>query len=599
MMKFSLATELDTRLVRDLAEDDPDKVLDRLESPGLLERHYRGEHIVLTMPTLVRELLREAYLARDAAAARTFHARLARWYAGHEGPDNDIIAVEHAVAGQDWRLVHEIWSEHGVRLGVVHRDRLRVALNSIPAETMTTYPGMQVTQLTLGRQPVDGQPAGWIAQTRTYAEISTRVLSRQRDVMPVADLIYTGTGHMVGLRLLGKFAESEKFARQVKAQTGERMTTEEPTGDRLGWFYLHRAITQTLVGDDDTAIRYYHRAWEHHLGSRATYLFAYVAANLAMTHVLRGEARTGQAWLEQYNAIEPTGTPADYLVGIGARDAAQSELAQLDDRSTATELWPFVAYLQAQYRLQFGHPGNALVSLDAGRAVYPPELTSSGAAALLLTRARADLLIVAEQGQRAGQLLDAYVAGTATADRTVLAVPRIRLRLLAGDNAAVLSMIGSFTAEQPTRVHDNLELLLLAAVAALRIGDSSGALRIMAHVPDVYEESRNLRAFATIPAAQREELFKLSGIELTPEEAATLRAHPEVYPAELILITLTKRENALLLALRAHASRQAIAEALYVSPNTVKTQIAGLYRKLGTTNRQDALIRAQELGLLS
>ena len=41
-------------------------------------------------------------------------------------------------------------------------------------------------------------------------------------------------------------------------------------------------------------------------------------------------------------------------------------------------------------------------------------------------------------------------------------------------------------------------------------------------------------------------------------------------------------------ALSGTGSRQAIAGALYVSVNTVKTQLASVYRRLGCTNRADA-----------
>jgi LuxR family transcriptional regulator, maltose regulon positive regulatory protein len=36
-----------------------------------------------------------------------------------------------------------------------------------------------------------------------------------------------------------------------------------------------------------------------------------------------------------------------------------------------------------------------------------------------------------------------------------------------------------------------------------------------------------------------------------------------------------------------------------VSVNTVRSQIQGIYRKVGTASRQEAVARARELGLLS
>jgi LuxR family maltose regulon positive regulatory protein len=122
---------------------------------------------------------------------------------------------------------------------------------------------------------------------------------------------------------------------------------------------------------------------------------------------------------------------------------------------------------------------------------------------------------------------------------------------------------------------------------------------LMRHALDIFQASKMLRVLATVPADAREDLLALAPFELTPDQLARLRAQPEVYPERLTIITLTKREQSLLIALETTASRQRIAASLYVSLNTVKTQMAGLYRKLNTATREDTLMRARQLGLLS
>jgi len=37
---------------------------------------------------------------------------------------------------------------------------------------------------------------------------------------------------------------------------------------------------------------------------------------------------------------------------------------------------------------------------------------------------------------------------------------------------------------------------------------------------------------------------------------------------------------------------------LYLSPNTIKTHTRALYRKLGVSDRQDAVAKARQLGLV-
>jgi LuxR family transcriptional regulator, maltose regulon positive regulatory protein len=62
--------------------------------------------------------------------------------------------------------------------------------------------------------------------------------------------------------------------------------------------------------------------------------------------------------------------------------------------------------------------------------------------------------------------------------------------------------------------------------------------------------------------------------------------------------TLTAAELRLLPLLTTHLSFREIAERLFVSRNTVKTQAISIYRKLGASSRSAAIERAAELGLL-
>jgi LuxR family maltose regulon positive regulatory protein len=61
---------------------------------------------------------------------------------------------------------------------------------------------------------------------------------------------------------------------------------------------------------------------------------------------------------------------------------------------------------------------------------------------------------------------------------------------------------------------------------------------------------------------------------------------------------LTKRELSLLQFLPTRMTNQEIADALYLSVNTVKTHLRSIYRKLGVIDRDAAVERSAELGLL-
>jgi LuxR family maltose regulon positive regulatory protein len=67
---------------------------------------------------------------------------------------------------------------------------------------------------------------------------------------------------------------------------------------------------------------------------------------------------------------------------------------------------------------------------------------------------------------------------------------------------------------------------------------------------------------------------------------------------EDLLDPLSERERQVLRYLPTLLSSAEIAGELFVSVNTVKTHIRHIYRKLGTTRRRDAVVRARALRLL-
>ncbi len=64
-------------------------------------------------------------------------------------------------------------------------------------------------------------------------------------------------------------------------------------------------------------------------------------------------------------------------------------------------------------------------------------------------------------------------------------------------------------------------------------------------------------------------------------------------------IALSVREREVLERVAGGATNREIAEALHLSPHTVKEHTSALYRKLDVRNRAEAVQRAQRLGLLS
>jgi len=62
---------------------------------------------------------------------------------------------------------------------------------------------------------------------------------------------------------------------------------------------------------------------------------------------------------------------------------------------------------------------------------------------------------------------------------------------------------------------------------------------------------------------------------------------------------LTPREQTIVELLPTHLSYGQIGNELYVSVNTVKSNVKSIYRKLGVSTRYEAVATARELGLIN
>jgi LuxR family maltose regulon positive regulatory protein len=125
-----------------------------------------------------------------------------------------------------------------------------------------------------------------------------------------------------------------------------------------------------------------------------------------------------------------------------------------------------------------------------------------------------------------------------------------------------------------------IEVRLVLARVELILGDAAAAGVLTSEAEDLLARFPD----AGILTEQREQIARAV-------QAASGQVGRGVVP-------LTTAELRVLRYLPTHLSFQAIAEELFVSRNTVKTQAIAIYRKLGVSSRGEAVERAVELALL-
>lgn len=339
----------------------------------------------------------------------------------------------------------------------------------------------------------------------------------------------------------------------------------EPLLDTADPDARHRLLVEAgLValeaGDLDAARRWWERAAREpdDDGEAAAHL-ALVAAVLADHEELgRWRARTGTEW-------HAAGQLAAAVAALDRRDRQEAARRLSAARAVpGEELWFLHAAVRAQLAVHTPARADALHGLREERAARARQAPPGPFATCALDGAEVDLLLAQ------GRATEAAAIAARLPDHGAGRLRRGRVAMLAGDlDTAYAELAGT---AHPTGVvrRVRVEALLLLAELHRRAGRADA----------VREATDRLAAAGPWP------------------RLAELLPGGSVYPATAVVVELTPRERTLLELLREPVPRDRMAAALFVSTNTVKTQLQGLYRKLGATTREEAVARAFELGLM-
>jgi LuxR family transcriptional regulator, maltose regulon positive regulatory protein len=319
-------------------------------------------------------------------------------------------------------------------------------------------------------------------------------------------------------------------------------------------------------------------------------------------HALRGRATQAERWTDAIETAAdvgqlPDGSPSltPWIAMLRAllcragvdRMRADAELAVAE--LGASSQWRVQANLLLGTALLLqGEPDRADAILadtteDAARAgaVYGGVVALGERALLALDRgepeqAEAHLL-------RAWGLVDTDVLGEYVPTAVLLAADA-RLALARGDLRQAREDLARAHRLRPQLTYAipwfAAQTRLELARVHLALRDAAGAKTLLSEVAEILRHRPDLGVLGPQARRLRHDISTLG----EPEDnwAASLTA------AELRLLPL----------LTTHLSFREIAERLFVSRNTVKTQAISVYRKLGVSSRSEAIRRATELGLV-
>ncbi|WP_243229675.1 LuxR C-terminal-related transcriptional regulator [Microbacterium sp. CIAB417] len=334
------------------------------------------------------------------------------------------------------------------------------------------------------------------------------------------------------------------------------------------------------------------------------YSIAYAAGGAAFTGDLvharsHLAAIDRDAWPQELRRSYMTGLGlvAEAYLLLDALDfAAVIDLLRgIDTYMPLAEFWPFHTAVSVVARHGLGQGRAAADRVTAALAApFPPPGVGDNVATEHLLAVLAHVRVVVGDARSAAGLLD----GQPT-DSVHLASARIAVLLAAAQDAAALREARAALEFPGHTARTQAATQTFAAVAALRRGQDADAWDWLGSA-SVIADTHGARAHvALLPVHDRSLLVDFARRRGSTHlqrylDVPSLAASPRSSPS----VTLTPREGAVLEALAEHGSIREIAAALVVSPHTVKTQLQGIYRKLGVSSRHSAVAVARDLGLL-
>ena len=614
---FMLRTSVTAEMSGDLADaltggSGGARTLERLSRENSFVEALGNDHATYRYHPLLREVLAAERNREIPHEVPVLLRRAARWHAAH---DRATDALRNAAEAGDWDYAAHMLAEAGtaalVRSGAT---TLEEVLALFPAERCAD--DAAVAAALAAARLWSGDPDG----ATHHLEGAQRALGR---CAPAARRIIEPW--LAALRVMqaasraaadpGLLAQGWTLAEHSQATAG---TQPEHRACGLLWFALGAARL---------------RRWEIHEASRALnhagrQLTAGGLGELCAR--ARGWQALAEAWYGDLTAAEKALSESRECDSgrdpgascLAALASAQVSLAR-DDLAGARKLLDDAGeHVAGRYQLP-GEPNlSVLTALIRARTVLA-DGDSTGARGLvlrlrdtsapddphldwMLTLLDCEIALRMDDTGRARITLDRLADGPyrEQADSQLMLG---RLLLSEGDFAGALDAarpIMGGTADGAT-LQIKVAALLAAAVANRRLGLTETAAELLEQALALAEPDDASRVFldagqpvrsaitVLVPPTSRCAAFAGRILERFDIQLPHAGGAPE--QAEVLL---TDSELAVLRFLPSHLTNQEIAEALFLSINTVKTHLRSAYRKLGVTSRRAAIARGRRLDLL-
>lgn len=187
-------------------------------------------------------------------------------------------------------------------------------------------------------------------------------------------------------------------------------------------------------------------------------------------------------------------------------------------------------------------------------------------------------------------------------------ITRARVLVAEGSEESLVSALDSLTAiraetERCHFINQSIEVMALQALALQGLQRDQESTGVSQDVLQLSAPGMWVRPFVEAGPDMRAMITALPSEGLDVEFIARILSHgdavPQHVPRPNPLVMLTNREQQVLELLAQHLRYKEIATRLCISPQTVNSHLKNVYQKLDVSERQSAVARAVEIGLIS
>lgn len=541
-----------------------------------------------------RTLEAEGHVQSDEerAASLRFRAEAARGFA-EDGDTRAAVRLAHEAG--DWSFFSEVTLQDHAAL--TREDPAEVArlIDTVDAEHRESDAWLLLLRGTLAFA-LEGPRSSRAVSLFDRADTAARDLIK--DTTGVAAL-RAATLRTVTLRRTGSFNRSTAMARRLIEML------EMPGASRAGHEAL-RAEAHLQAGisllHDGAGLEALHQ-FSSSLRQVGAQPHVRVQAHgyAALVRVVKGDVRAAERTIAQLEADPEWSSwrhtmwavPAQLagaLIAVERNDdaGARAHLRVVDHLAVDLEDWPFVAYVRGVVAVTSGAGYTGFSAIRDIEARFGVDRVSNHLQGLLFV-VKSDLLLLAKQARPALAALRPFLDG-----RETVIGAQARALLFSGNSARARLFAERFAWRERLSPRVQMELAVVKAIASGRHEDHETAAAALERAAAIGAEYGLRLPWSLVP---HDELRDLTA-RLAPDLLAVVERARPVFSSGLTVPTLTRRESIVLAHLRGPGAIEDIARDLMVSPNTVKTQVQSVYRKLGVKSRSDAVRVAFEWRLV-